>query len=118
MPDAFEKFCPRKWDVPAWIALRSCTIASMLKVCTAPGKRSLSVFSPVNNRDGQIVARESLVNTEHFHGFLTRLGFRLVRGMALLPEEFRRAQEQSRPQLPADHVGPLIDEGLEDRATT
>ena len=23
-----EKFCPRKWEVPAWMALRSCTMAS------------------------------------------------------------------------------------------
>ena len=47
MPDALEKFCPRKCDVPAWMALRSCTIASMVSVCTAPAKRSPAVFSPV-----------------------------------------------------------------------
>ena len=47
MPLAFAKFCPRKCDVPAWMALRSCTMASMHSVCTAPGKRSLSLFSPV-----------------------------------------------------------------------
>ena len=47
IPLAREKFCPRKCDVPAWIAFRSCTIASMQRVCTAPGKRSLSDFSPL-----------------------------------------------------------------------
>ena len=47
MPEALEKFCPRKCEVPAWIALRSCTIASMHRVMSAPGKRSRSVFSPV-----------------------------------------------------------------------
>ena len=44
---AFAKFCPRKCDVPAWIAFRSCTIASMHSVSTAPGKRSPALFSPV-----------------------------------------------------------------------
>ena len=81
----------------------------MQSVCTAPGKRSLSVFSPVNDRDGQIVARKGLVDSEHFHGLLARLGLRLVRGVALLPEELRRAQEQSRPQLPANDVCPLVE---------
>src|SRR6185503_1704319 len=47
MPLARAKFWPRKCDVPAWIALRSCTIASIDSVCTAPGKRSLSDFVPV-----------------------------------------------------------------------
>ena len=47
MPEAREKFCPRKCEVPAWMALRSCTMASMQRVLTAPGKRSLSDFSPV-----------------------------------------------------------------------
>ena len=47
MPIEREKFCPRKCEVPAWIAFRSCTIASMQSVCTAPGNRSLSDFSPV-----------------------------------------------------------------------
>ena len=47
MPLALAKFCPRKCEVPAWMALRSCTMASMHSVCTAPGKRSASLFSPV-----------------------------------------------------------------------
>ena len=47
IPLACAKFCPRKCDVPAWMALRSCTMASMHSVFTAPGKRSLSLFSPV-----------------------------------------------------------------------
>ena len=46
IPLAREKFCPRKCEVPAWIAFRSCTIASVQSVWTAPGKRSLSDFSP------------------------------------------------------------------------
>ena len=46
MPLALAKFCPRKWEVPAWMALRSCTMASTVKVFSAPGKRSRAVFSP------------------------------------------------------------------------
>ena len=44
---ALAKFWPRKWLVPACSALRSCIIASMQKVCSAPGKRSPAVFSPL-----------------------------------------------------------------------
>ena len=90
--------------MPAWIALRSCTIASMQCVCTAPGKRSLSVFSPDVHRDGEMVARERLVDAQHFFGFLAGLGLGLVRRMALLPEKFRRAQEQPRAHFPAHDV--------------
>ena len=47
MPEALAKFWPRKWVVPACSALRSCIMASMQYVSTAPGKRSPAVFSPV-----------------------------------------------------------------------
>ena len=47
MPLARAKFWPRKWLVPACSALRSCIIASMLNVRSAPGKRSPAVFSPL-----------------------------------------------------------------------
>ena len=46
MSCAFAKFCPRKCDVPAWMAFMSCTIASTVSVFTAPGNRSFSDFSP------------------------------------------------------------------------
>ncbi len=39
-----------------------------------------------------------------------RLGLGLVRGVALLPEKFGRAQEQARAHFPAHDVGPLVDE--------
>ena len=58
IPAAFEKFCPRKCDVPAWIALRSWTMASMQYVRRAPGKRSPSLFSPVSTG----IARKSRAN--------------------------------------------------------
>ena len=40
------KFCPRKWDVPAWRALPSCIIASIVRVSRAPAKRSLGLLWP------------------------------------------------------------------------
>ena len=33
-----------------------------------------------------------------------------MRGVPLLPEELRGAQEQPRPELPADHVAPLVEQ--------
>ena len=44
--NAFAKFCPRKCDVPDCNALPSCIIASMVKVSSAPAKRSLADFTP------------------------------------------------------------------------
>ena len=41
-----------------------------------------------------------------FDGFLVRG----VRGVAFLPEELGGAEEHARAQLPADHVGPLVDQ--------
>ena len=46
MEEDLAKFCPKKCEVPACSALRSCIIASMVKVDSAPGKRSAAVFSP------------------------------------------------------------------------
>lgn len=43
---ALEKFWPRKCDVPAWMAFLSCTMASTVRVMSAPGNLSTSDFSP------------------------------------------------------------------------
>ena len=107
---AFEKFCPRKCDVPAWSALRSCIIASMQSVSTAPGKRSLRVFFALDHRHRHEALREVGVDVEHPLGLLHRLRRGRVRRVALLPEELGRAQEQPRAHLPAHDVGPLVDE--------
>ena len=96
--------------MPAWIALRSCTIASMQSVCTAPGKRSLSLFSPVKTGQREIIAREGFVDAQHLLGLGERFALGLVRGVAFLPEELGGAQEDARPHFPADDVGPLVDE--------
>src|SRR3712207_9095306 len=41
---------------------------------------------------------------------LLGLVVRGVRGVAFLPEELERTQEQARAHLPPDHVRPLVDE--------
>ena len=54
--------------------------------------------------------RELTIDFEHLqclgHGIVT-VG---VRGVPLLPEKFRGAQEEARAHLPAHDVGPLVDE--------
>ena len=63
-----------------------------------------------DHRHRQHVFGELAIDVEH----LQRLGHGLVavgvRGVALLPEELRGAQEQARAHLPAHDVGPLVDE--------
>ena len=55
-----------------------------------------------------LVARE-LVPAAPWLGFAC-LGLGGMRGMTLLPQELRRAQEQARAHLPAHHVRPLVDQ--------
>ena len=97
-------------SVPAWSAFRSCIIASMQYVSTAPGKRSLSVFLPAEDGHGHELLGEGRVDVEHAHRLLLGLLGGGVRGVPLLPEELGRAQEEARAQLPAHDVGPLVDE--------
>ena len=63
-----------------------------------------------NHRNGRFVHGEVGVDIEH----LARFGFgfleRGVRGVALLPEKFQRAQKEFGAQFPAHHAVPLIDE--------
>ena len=110
MPLALAKFWPRKWEVPAWMALRSWTMASMVRVRTAPGKRSDSRFFAREDGDGEVIAGEGGVDFEHLLGLGDGLGLGFVGGMAFLPEEFRGAEEDAGAHFPADDVGPLVDE--------
>ena len=82
----------------------------MQSVCTAPGKRSLSDFSPREDRDRQMIAHEGFVDVEHLLRLGARFGFGFVHGVAFLPEEFRGAQEQARAHFPAHDIGPLVDQ--------
>ncbi len=65
---------------------------------------------PAVDGDGEVLAGEGCIHAEHFLGFLDRLLFRLVRGVPLLPEKLGGAQEKAGAHLPADDVGPLVDE--------
>ncbi len=82
----------------------------MQSVGTAPGKRSLSDFSPGEDRYRGIIAHEGFVNIEHLLRFRARLGFRFVHGVAFLPEEFGCAEKEARTHFPAHDVGPLVDQ--------
>ncbi len=73
----------------------------MLSVCTAPGKTLARALLAGEDRERQPVAREGLIDAQHLHRLGARLGLRLMRGVALLPEEFRRAQEDARGAVPS-----------------
>ena len=45
--NAFEKFCPNSWEVPAWSAFMSFIIASIEYVVVAPANFSISDFVPL-----------------------------------------------------------------------
>ena len=109
MPDAFEKFCPRKCDVPVWMAFRSLDHRLDAKRL---GRLKALAFGllATDHRNRQEIARKGLVNAQHPHRFLPGLGFSLVRGVAFLPQELGRAKKQSWPQLPANDVCPLVEQ--------
>ena len=69
-------------------------------------------FRFLAGEDGQceVLAGEFLVNTEHFFRLVHRFFLRLVRRVALLPEEFRGAEKKTRTHFPTDDIGPLVDE--------
>ena len=60
--------------------------------------------------DGEEVLGEGAVDLEHALGLLDGLLLGLVGRVALLPEELGGAEEEASALLPAEDVGPLIDE--------
>ena len=74
------------------------------------GKLLARALLPVEHGHREHLFRERLVDAEHPQRLFVRFGFGLVRGVALLPEEFGRAQERPRHLLPSDDVRPLVDE--------
>ena len=60
--------------------------------------------------DGEECFGEGGVDVEHFQRFDLRLVGGFVGGVAFLPEELGRSQEESRAHFPAHHVAPLVDE--------
>src|SRR5213079_2887278 len=59
---------------------------------------------------GESVLRKVAINAKHADGFLPRALLVGMGRVALLPKEFRCAEEQSRSHLPPNHIGPLIDQ--------
>ena len=108
--NALAKFCPRSWDVPACSARPSPISASIEYVFDAPANFSLALFCPSSTGMASTFSENSLYTAEHPQRFFVRLGLGLVRRVPLLPEELRRPQERTRDLLPADDVGPLVDE--------
>ena len=64
---------------------------------------------PWNGGDGEHVPLEFFINLVHGEGFLNGFLAGFMGRMPFLPQEFRRAQEDSRPHFPAHHVAPLVD---------
>ncbi len=64
----------------------------------------------LDHRHGHDVFGHLGVDIEHAQHFFQRFLVGGVGGVAFLPEEFGGAQEQARAQLPAHHVGPLVDQ--------
>ena len=75
-----------------------------------PGAGELFLFGllAAEHRHGQLLLGKIAVDVEHLHGFLLRFFRRGVDGMALLPPEFRRAQEGTGGLFPTHHRAPLV----------
>ena len=93
IPQALEKFCPRKWEVPACRALRSCIMASMQRVHSA-GKAFRFGLFPTEHGHGQPILRKISVQLENQSGFIHGFLGRRMHGVPFLPEKFRCAQER------------------------
>ena len=61
---------------------------------------------------------EPAVDLDHLPRLVLGFLLRGVGGVAFLPEEFGRAQEEPRPHLPADDVAPLVDEQRQSRGSS
>jgi hypothetical protein len=75
-----------------------------------PGELLALALLAVHDGHGEDVLGELLVQRENPQCLFLRFLGRLVRGVALLPEELRRPQERTRHLLPPDDVRPLVDE--------
>ena len=64
----------------------------------------------LDHRDGEPALGEVGVDAEHLHGLDEGFLLGRVRGVALLPQELGGAQEEARPQLPADNVVPEVEQ--------
>ena len=83
-----------------------------------PGEPLGGRLLPGDHRAGQGLLHERPVHLQGQHGLGLGLLVGGVGGVALLPEELGGAQEQPRAQLPADHVGPLVEQHRAGRGGT
>ena len=67
-------------------------------------------FFPFDDRHGHLRLGEVGIHVEHFHRLFAGLGLGGVGRVALLPEKLGRAEKHPRPHLPADDVGPLVNQ--------
>src|SRR5438105_14408346 len=67
-------------------------------------------FLPADNRNRKMIAHEGFIDIEHLLRFLARFSFSFMDGMPFLPEKFSGPQKDAGPHLPADDVGPLVDQ--------
>ena len=74
------------------------------------GKLLALALGPRQHRHGHPFLGEGAIDVEHPPRLFLRLGLRGVGGVAFLPEELGRAQEQPGAHLPAHDVAPLVDE--------
>ena len=63
-----------------------------------------------DHRHRHVVLGEVRVDLEHLVGLLDRFGLGRVDRVAFLPEELGGAKKEARAHLPADDVGPLVDQ--------
>ncbi len=77
------------------------------------GKPFAGRFTALDHRHGHVIFRQARVDIQNFTGFLERFFFGGVGRMTFLPQELHRSQKQPRPHLPANHVGPLVDQNRE-----
>ena len=72
------------------------------------GKPFVRRLDALEHRHGHPALREVGVDVEHLACFCYGFFGCFVGSVALLPEEFSSAQEQTRAHFPAHHVGPLV----------
>ena len=75
-----------------------------------PGEPLGIAFPAFDDRDGQIIPDQNLIGVQHLHHAFGGLPLRGMGRMAFLPEKFGGPQKNPGAHLPADDIGPLIDD--------
>lgn len=108
---ALAKLVPSSWLVPSCRALPSPIMPSRVRVLMALGEALLGGLAAQYDVDAEHVRHEVAVHVRvDAGGVVAGVLVGGVGGVALLPEELARTEEHARAHLPADHVGPLVDQ--------